>query len=174
MVNPRGKAGPRRARAGDRRARSRGRGASHRPERPPACTRGRPGDVVDMLSGPSTAYFCIHNCSSDWQLLTWYRKHITNEAFDVCLNQECCQKYLTIDGVVAQMAERSLSMREVRGSIPCDSTFAFFSSRGSLFRPCRGPRRRRIRTKRVVRSTSSLRSRGRNSCRCITLLLLCS
>ena len=30
------------------------------------------------------------------------------------------------DGDVAQMVERSLSMREVRGSIPCISTFLVF------------------------------------------------
>ena len=39
-----------------------------------------------------------------------------------------CDKYFTSNGGLAHMVERSLSMREARGSIPWSSTFLFFSS----------------------------------------------
>ena len=40
------------------------------------------------------------------------------------------------DGEVAQMAERSLSMREVRGSIPCFSNFCCFGGNCFLAKVC--------------------------------------
>jgi hypothetical protein len=45
---------------------------------------------------------------------------------------EPCRLRFPDCGGVAQMVERSLSMREVQGSIPCISTTAFDSSRGAF------------------------------------------
>ena len=39
-----------------------------------------------------------------------------------------CGVMYNMDGDVAQMVERPLSMREVQGSIPCFSTFSRFAS----------------------------------------------